>query len=169
MLAGAAGVPACRSLTNVNNITRAIISIDGGTDMAHDGAASITKASLLARFGAPSRPFAASRRNQPHFTNHRSLLTNQAQSSHSARPIEAHVTTLQPLSPLTHHDKINRKPRRLEISVSHRKQTMNPLINRQLSGTSQKRLSAPKCDATARKKTILESFSHPHPKSQSSS
>ncbi len=134
--------------------------------MARHGAASITNTSSR---HAPSRPFAPSRSAQPNFTDHRSPLTNHAPNPHIKTLPSTQCNNVT--CPLSRDSSVrNQSPTpRLEIAVSHRKQTTDTQFNRKLSGTSQNRLFARQRDASPRMKTILESFSHPHPKSRSSS
>jgi hypothetical protein len=122
--------------------------------MAHQGLVSITNASPRAGFHSVSRSFAPSRSSQPQFTNHRALLTNHITSNRSATRIETHVSMLHAGSAATHHRKINRQPRRLEFTVSLRKQTTDVPINRQLSGTSQMPLFC----SSARRNSAHESY-----------
>ncbi len=118
--------------------------------MAHQGSVSTTNTPPCARFCAASRPFAPSHSSQPQCTDHQSLPANHMTYNRSASPFGTHVTMLQAVLPRTRHSslatrhyQINRQPRRLEITVSRRKQTTDALINRQLFGTYQNGLFAP--------------------------
>ena len=64
----------------------------------------------------------------PQFTNHHSPIANQANHTPFPPMSQCYIAA--------NHPKINRKPRRLETVVSHRKQTPETPINRQLSATS---------------------------------